>query len=91
MNVIYTGIIIVYEPANVSGCYQKNIFLSQTAYSTVLTWTAPTLGNPPVVYNIYSDAGLTHLVATVPASGALQYVVPDSNPKYDDSLLYCFG
>ncbi len=75
---IYTGIIAA--PQNFTACVGQNIFLSQTEYSNVLTWTASTFGNPPTAYKIYGDAGLTDLIATVPASGALQYVIHNVNP-----------
>lgn len=76
---IYTGIIAA--PQNFRACIGENIFLSQTEYSNVLTWTASTFGNPPTAYKIYGDAGLTNLIATVPASGELQYVIHNVNPK----------
>lgn len=79
VNVIYTG--IVSSPTNFKACGQRNIFLSQTEYSNVLTWLAPTVGNTPVAYKIYSDAGLTNLLATIPATDPLLYVIHNSNPR----------
>lgn len=79
VNVIYTG--IVSSPTNFKACSQRNIFLSQTEYSNVLTWSAPTTGNEPVAYRIYSDAGLTDLLATIPATDPLVYVIHNSNPR----------
>ncbi len=63
---------------NATGCKLENIFLSQISISDKLTWRAPASGTPPVSYRIYRDAQLTDLVATVPANGPLQYVVPGS-------------
>lgn len=70
-DVIYTGIIAA--PINFTGCKIKNVFLVQTDLINHLTWSAPTTGALPVAYNIYRDAGLTQLVATVPATSILQY------------------
>jgi len=78
VNVIYTGIIDA--PTSFAGCKLANIFLSQTEFANHLTWVAPTTGNPPVTYSIYSNAGLTDLVASVPAT-VLQYDVQSINPK----------
>jgi YVTN family beta-propeller protein len=59
-------------PASVSGCKTRNVFLLQTDYINKITWSAPA-NSSPSSYNIYRDAALTELVATVPASGTLQY------------------
>lgn len=79
VNVIYTGIIST--PLHFSGCIQKNIFLSQTEFSTILTWSAPDVGVPPVEYRIYTDAALTDLLATIPASDPLELVIRNINPR----------
>jgi YVTN family beta-propeller protein len=77
--VIYTGLSGA-APVNFSGCKRKNIFLTQTDNYNHLTWFAPTIGSP-VAYNIYRDAGLTQLIAAVPASGILQYDDHNRNPN----------
>jgi YVTN family beta-propeller protein len=61
-------------PANASGCQSSDIFLLQQDLVNILTWSAPTSGTAPVSYKIYRDAGLTDLVATVPATSALKFV-----------------
>jgi DNA-binding beta-propeller fold protein YncE len=68
-------------PASVSGCKTQNVFLFQTDFINNITWTAPASGNAPAAYKIYRDPALTELVATVPASGALQYYDHDRNPS----------
>lgn len=72
VDVIYTG--IVGTPGNFTGCKVVNKFLMQLDRANKLTWSAPTIGNPPVTYQLYRDAALTQLVATVPATSTLQYV-----------------
>jgi YVTN family beta-propeller protein len=70
----------ILPPASVSGCKTRNRFLLQTDFINNITWTAPASGTAPVAYKIYRDAYLTDLVATVSASGALQYYDHDRNP-----------
>lgn len=67
-------------PASVSGCKTQNVFLLQTDYINNITWTAPASGTT-ASYNIYRDAALTQFVATVPASGTLQYYDHDRQPN----------
>jgi len=54
------------------GCKRQNVFLTQTDIINKLTWSA-TGSSLPVSYSIYRDAGLTELVATVPATEPLQF------------------
>lgn len=54
------------------GCKTQNIFLNQTDLINNLTWSA-TGTSLPVSYTIYRDAGLTDLVATIPATQPLQF------------------
>jgi fibronectin type 3 domain-containing protein len=53
----------------------------QTDYINKITWTAPEYGEAPVSYNIYRDPALTELVATIPASGTLQYYDHNRQPN----------
>ncbi|MFI5332670.1 MAG: beta-propeller fold lactonase family protein [Candidatus Babeliales bacterium] len=64
----------------VSGVQQKNIFLTQTDYINVITWTTPTTVTP-VSYQLYRDAALTDLAGTVPANGPLRFKDHNRNPK----------
>lgn len=71
----------VLPPTDVVGCKSQNIFLSQTEYANVITWSPPTSGMPPVSYKIYRDANLTNLVATIPANKPLEFVEHNVQPK----------
>ena len=46
----------------------SNKFLTKTGYENCITFQVPAGANPPVLFRIYADAGLTELLATVPAS-----------------------
>lgn len=76
----------VLPPTNVVGCRSENIFLLQAVPINLITFSAPTSGTVPTSYQIYNDAALTNLLATIPASGPLQYV--DQNTNVDDSYTY---
>lgn len=69
--VIYTGILDA--PTQAKACALRSVFLLETVGFNRITWSAPTFGVVPVAYKIYRDAALTQLIATVPATGALQY------------------
>lgn len=71
----------LYPPATINGCKTRNVFMLQADYINNITWTPPSTGETPVVYNIYRDAALKELIATVPASGALQYYDHSLNPN----------
>jgi hypothetical protein len=71
----------ILPPASVSGCKTKNVFLLQTDYINKITWTTPAYGDEPVSYNIYRDAALTQLAATVSASSTLKFYDHDRNPN----------
>ncbi len=73
--------ISILPPASINGCKMQNRFLLQTDYINNITWTAPASGSSPVAYKIYRNAGLTQLVATVSASGSLQYYDHNRNPN----------
>lgn len=62
------AILPVYSPTSLTGCLTKNVFLTQTDYVNVLNWNPPTSGPDPIGYNIYRDAGLTDLVASLPSN-----------------------
>lgn len=61
-------------PTSFTGCKSQDVFLLQKDLVNILSWNSPSGGTPPVSYNIYSNTGLTQLVATVSASGPLKYI-----------------
>lgn len=61
-------------PQDVTGFQAGNKFLTQEEFNNMIIWNAPTLGNQPVAYNIYSDKSLTNLIAIIPANGKLKFV-----------------
>jgi DNA-binding beta-propeller fold protein YncE len=65
----------------ITGSRTQNQFLLQTDFINKLTWMPQIQSFPPVAYNIYRDAALTQLIATVPASGNLQYLDHDRSPN----------
>lgn len=67
-------VIPLFPPENAKGFQIENHFLTQTEIQNKLVWSPPSQGNSPVAYNIFSDAGLTQLIAIVPAGGNLRYV-----------------
>jgi len=78
---IITSHAVMLPPINFQGYATQNYFLIQTDLINVLSWGAPTGGTAPVNYKIYRDASLTQLVATVPASGTLQYEDHNRQPN----------
>ncbi len=62
------------------GCKTQNIFLTERDFINKLTWNV-TGTNLPIKYSIYRDELLTQLVATVPASGALQFLDHNRYPN----------
>jgi len=78
VSVIFIGL---HFATNFQGCIGRNIFLSQTEYYNHLTWTASFGGNAPVRYNLYRDAALTELIASIPAWLPLFYNDPKRNLK----------
>lgn len=78
VGVIFTG--IVDAPLNFTGTIITNVFLLNTSIIYRLTWSAPTSGNTPVEYRIYRDANLSQLVATIPATSALEYDIYRNAP-----------
>jgi YVTN family beta-propeller protein len=83
VDVIYTGIIAA--PLNFSACKTRNQFLTQIDFINQLTWSAPVIGNPPAAYQIYRDATLQMLVATVSATGPLRYNDHNRPPASNDT------
>ncbi len=74
----------VSAPANLQGAALRNRFLLQAKPINRVTWQAPSLPLP-VTYNIYRDAALTDLAATIPATAPLvfyDYVLPGSTHSY---------
>jgi len=59
-------------------CRSINRFLFQEDLINTVTWTVSG-ASKPVVYNIYRDAALTDLAATIPGAGPLQFF--DHNRK----------
>lgn len=72
VTVVYTFIPIS-PPSSIVGLSQSDVFFTQTDYINTITWTAPTSGETPVSYQVYSDEALTQLLATIPATDPLQY------------------
>ena len=70
-----------HPPASVSGCKTQNTFLLQTDFINHITWTAPASGLTPVKYKLYRDAALMQPLATIPATGPLEYYDHDRNPN----------
>lgn len=60
-------------PSDVTGCQQYSRFLLQADLINIITWNPPQTGTPPVAYQIYRDAALTDLIATIPTSDPLQF------------------
>ena len=59
------------SPINQFACKTKSEFLTQTDFINKITFSAPISTFVPTSYQIYRDAALTDLVATVPANGNL--------------------
>ena len=64
----------------VQGCKTQNVFLTQRDIINKLTWSVSG-SQLPVQYNIYRDALLTDLVATVSANGPLQFLDHNRAPN----------
>lgn len=62
----------------ISGVQNKNVFLTQTDYINVISWTVPNLPNL-VSYNVYRDAALTQLVGSVTVSPTTPLQIADHN------------
>ena len=77
----------ILPPVNVTGCKSQDIFLLQKDLINILNWNSPTAGTTPASYNIYSNTGLSQLVATVSASGPLKYIAHNRIPNVNYS--YC--
>ena len=73
-------------PTNVQGYALKNIFLTQIDLINLITWNAPSVTMPITAYTIYRDAALTNLIATIPATGPLQFL--DHNRQPDTAYSY---
>lgn len=62
-----------------TGCMTQDIFLLQEDFIDMLTWSV-TGTSLPVSYSIYRDAGLTDLVAIIPAAPLLQFLDHNRTP-----------
>ncbi len=76
----------ILPPATIAARKTANIFLTQTDIINVITWTAPSSGTTPANYNIYRDAALTQLIATIPATSPLIYLDHNRQP----SVMYSY-
>jgi hypothetical protein len=62
-------------PISIVGTARQNRSVLQTEFFNVIQWTAPTgVLWTPAFYQVYRNAALTDLAATVPASGPLEFV-----------------
>lgn len=86
ISIFNTNVIAPLSPAGLQARAQANIFLVQTDLINTITWSPPASGIEPVSYKLYRDAGLTELIATVPAGGVLQY--QDHNRQYNTTYSY---
>lgn len=68
----------------VEGCKTVDRFLMYQDHINKLTISA-TGTSLPVSYSIYRDAGLTNLVATIPAKGTVTYLDHYRNPRVNDT------
>jgi YVTN family beta-propeller protein len=66
------------------GCQTCNRFLTQQDIVNQLTVSATGL-SLPVTYSFYRDAGLTDLIATVPATNPTVFLDHNRNPKVTDT------
>lgn len=57
-------------------CQVKSEFLNANYRANVLTWLPPGSGATPTSYQIYRDANLTDLIATIPGCGPFTYTDP---------------
>ncbi len=71
----------VLPPFSITGKQKTNISPMQVERSNLIKWTPPLTVNPPAQYKIYRDAGLTVLVAIVPASAPLTFSDPNRRKK----------
>lgn len=77
---------ILQPPRGFCGCPVVSVFLNKTYRANVLNWSAPGTGAEPEFYKIYRDAGLTDLVAVIPACGRLTYT--DRKRRNDENQTY---
>lgn len=78
----------LFPPEHVRGHQTKNRFATQTDIINILTWRAPSRGIPPVKYQIFRDAALTHLVATLPADAQSKFKFKDHNRREHKTYTY---
>lgn len=73
-------------PTNFVGTQQENRYFNRTQWVNILRWNAPLDGPAPTSYRIYRNAGLTQLVAEIPATDCLTY--EDSLKKKNKTRTY---
>ncbi len=73
-------------PTDAKGFQKSCRYPTQTDLINVIKWRPPSNGELPVAYRIYTDAALTDLVATIPASGDLKF--EDHNRKKKKNYTY---
>ncbi|MGZ6250510.1 MAG: beta-propeller fold lactonase family protein [Candidatus Chromulinivorax sp.] len=61
-------IIPILPPTNLNVESLQNNFLTQIDLVNKLTWTAPSTGTAPSLYNIYKNEALTELIGSTPAN-----------------------
>lgn len=67
------------QSITLSGVQKRNIFLTQTDYINIISWTTPT-NVTPVSYTLYRDAALTTAVGTVAVGEPLFFADHNRNP-----------
>jgi hypothetical protein len=77
---------IILPPRHLQGYRTSNQFLDQVDYIDVLKWKAPSGGELPVGYKIFSDAQLKNLVAKILYPNVTEYRV--HNRRKQQSYTY---
>ncbi|HEX2977611.1 MAG TPA: PKD domain-containing protein [Candidatus Babeliales bacterium] len=68
-------------PSSAKGSQICCRYPTQTDIINLITWNLPLVGTAPLEYQIYRDALLTDLIATIPASSPLQFSDHNRLPK----------
>lgn len=67
-------------PSSIEGFSKRNRFLTQTDHFNLIKWSAPS-GLTPSGYEIFRDAALTDLIATLP-NDVFEYIDHNRMPKH---------